>query len=1182
MTRASGVPGEPRSLRGVRQRVTVENGFGYGVVGADLHVFADRGPVYLLQEYRLDPEPDSARLLAQPSRMLNARYAVVGFTGRDPELAELASWRDARESRLSARWLHAPGGQGKTRLADAFAHHSAGEKWKIITATHGPGSVLPPPGSQDLRLHTSRGVLLIIDYADRWPASHLAWLFSNALLHQHLPARLLLIARAANAWPAVRAGLEAHQASTSDQVLAPLADEPGGRRRMFTVARDAFASHYNITDPSVIQPPGTLSGADFGLTLAVHMAALAAVDAAYRGVGAPADMSGLTAYLLDRERHHWTRLYENRAEGLEFGTAPTVMARTVFTAALTGTVSHREGTAILTRLDVGSQVQQILTDHAACYPPAYPADATALEPLYPDRLAEDYLALALPGHDISGYPPDPWTDTAPANLLIRTGNTPAPGYTPRAVTFLTAAAARWPHIGTRHLYPLLREDPEVALRGGSTVLTALADLPTVPVDLLTAIAARFPEGEQADLDVGIAAVARRLAAEALAGTRDPADRTEIRFHLARRLANAGHYQESLATAQDALRDQRHLAAADPGLHTGNLGRILINLATYLRRVGRHTEAVAIAEEAVEIFRRAASREPAHEENLALALEGLAESFRGTRQPDESVVGLLWESAGIFRRLAEADPEKHEPALVASLSELGVCLRRTGSPAAAVSVFREALQVARRLAKADPAAYENRLAKVLTSLSHALMEVGEYEEEARIAEEAVMVFRRLASVNPMVYEPELAASLNALGVALRQVSRRDEAVTPAEEAVEIARRLAAANPAAHELLLAVTLDNLGTRRAEVAPGLPNAAALSAGGEAVSILRKMATADAARVEHDFARTLANLASRLAEAGRWHDAQRAASEGITIRKRLVLVDRVAHEQHLARELGILGAITASAGSREEAKALTAEAAGMFRRLAADNPALSPEVARLLLALASMSMDTPAGMEQARAAVAEATAILEPLAEHGNGTARIHLGAASQLRSLLGEPAGSQRRSAEAVAALSFRRAALGGTARLRLNGLSRTVTARLPPGVHDGQQVRLRGLGPPAADGGPPSDLYVRIAVEPDEVFSRTGHNLTLKVPLTGSEASHGSNIRIPLLDGHAVTLRIHPGTPHGKTFRVRSRGLRQADGTTSDLHVRVQLTNDDIDAAALRADLIAKAVSAWQAHASQNPD
>jgi hypothetical protein len=101
-----------------------------------------------------------------------------------------------------------------------------------------------------------------------------------------------------------------------------------------------------------ITPPGPLEPGDFGLTLAVHTAALVAVDAHVHHVTAPEDLVGLTAYLLDRERRGWTRLYENRLEGLDFHTPPSVMARTVFTAALTGAATHREGREILTQLDV--------------------------------------------------------------------------------------------------------------------------------------------------------------------------------------------------------------------------------------------------------------------------------------------------------------------------------------------------------------------------------------------------------------------------------------------------------------------------------------------------------------------------------------------------------------------------------------------------------------------------------------------------------------------------------------------------------------------------------------------------------------------------------------------------------------------------------------------------------------
>ncbi|MFD9403098.1 hypothetical protein ACFWA4_30290 [Streptomyces sp. NPDC060011] len=141
--------------------VHVESGFGYGVIGADLHVFPDRGPVYLLTEYRPHPTTrDNSWLIAQPSRLLSARFQIVDFTGRDQEQAELASWRDQPGPRLSARWLHAPGGQGKTRLAAQFAECSAAAGWKVVAATHGSGAILPVAESQDLRLGNATGLLL--------------------------------------------------------------------------------------------------------------------------------------------------------------------------------------------------------------------------------------------------------------------------------------------------------------------------------------------------------------------------------------------------------------------------------------------------------------------------------------------------------------------------------------------------------------------------------------------------------------------------------------------------------------------------------------------------------------------------------------------------------------------------------------------------------------------------------------------------------------------------------------------------------------------------------------------------------------------------------------------------------------------------------------------------------------
>ncbi|MFD9420139.1 hypothetical protein ACFWC9_36390 [Streptomyces goshikiensis] len=111
---------------GSGQTVRAEGGFAYGVIGADLHVFGDGTPLCVLENWRPPPHADARWLSELPSRMLNARYAVVDFTGRDDEVDELAGWRD-EGPRLGVRWLHGPGGAGKTRLVAEFAARSVAD-----------------------------------------------------------------------------------------------------------------------------------------------------------------------------------------------------------------------------------------------------------------------------------------------------------------------------------------------------------------------------------------------------------------------------------------------------------------------------------------------------------------------------------------------------------------------------------------------------------------------------------------------------------------------------------------------------------------------------------------------------------------------------------------------------------------------------------------------------------------------------------------------------------------------------------------------------------------------------------------------------------------------------------------------------------------------------------------------
>ena len=113
------------------------------------------------------------------------------------------------------------------------------------------------------------------------------------------------------------------------------------------------------------------------------------------------------------------------------------------------------------------------------------------------------------------------------------------------------------------------------------------------------------------------------------------------------------------------------------------------------------------------------------------------------------------------------------------------------------------------------------------------------------------------------------------------------------------------------------------------------------------------------------------------------------------------------------------------------------------------------------------------------------------------------------------------------------------------SRTIQARIPAGVADGQRIRLRGKGAPGERGGPAGDLYVRVHVKPHPIFGRSGDNLTVSVPVTFTEAALGAEIKVPSLRGVPVSVRIPAGTPSGRTFRVRGKGARRKDGTNGDL-------------------------------------
>ena len=116
-------------------------------------------------------------------------------------------------------------------------------------------------------------------------------------------------------------------------------------------------------------------------------------------------------------------------------------------------------------------------------------------------------------------------------------------------------------------------------------------------------------------------------------------------------------------------------------------------------------------------------------------------------------------------------------------------------------------------------------------------------------------------------------------------------------------------------------------------------------------------------------------------------------------------------------------------------------------------------------------------------------------------------------------------------------------------RQVTLRIPKGVDTGSRLRLAGKGGGGLRGGEPGDLYVVVRVRDSEIFIRDGLDLAIDVPVSPVAAAVGGDVDVPTPDGVA-NLKIPSGTPNGKLFRLRGKGMPSLRGMgTGDLVVRI---------------------------------
>jgi DnaJ-class molecular chaperone len=132
-------------------------------------------------------------------------------------------------------------------------------------------------------------------------------------------------------------------------------------------------------------------------------------------------------------------------------------------------------------------------------------------------------------------------------------------------------------------------------------------------------------------------------------------------------------------------------------------------------------------------------------------------------------------------------------------------------------------------------------------------------------------------------------------------------------------------------------------------------------------------------------------------------------------------------------------------------------------------------------------------------------------------------------------------------FRDAALATPQRVTL-GSGKTIDLKIPPGVTDGQQLRLSGQGEPGPGG--PGDAIVTISIGPDPRFAREGDDIRMELPVPLETAVLGGKVRVPTVGGD-VMLAIQPGTSSGKLMRLKGKGFSRRSGGRGDQLARVMV-------------------------------
>jgi tetratricopeptide (TPR) repeat protein len=704
----------------------------------------------------------------RPVLLLRAEHQQIDFVGRGSVLGSLREWRDSdgdASASVSVRLLHGPAGQGKSRLAIEFGAISWADGWTVLhvrCAADGTTVDLDNRSTQE-RAEPGRPdvLLLIVDYAERWPHQQLIGFLNDCRGQEGRYVRVLLISRSAGGWWSTPTRYLTNWGVPFDDIrLRPL-EEDGGvdRGTLYARACAYFASAVGAAEPA---KPRDLTAEKFSTVLAVHMAALVDTEVERRGEELSASRVAISEYLVKREREHWERLLESRRVAI----GPDAFAQVVYAATLTGALPRAEALDALARIKVECRetTTMVLKDHTVAYP-AHQFD-TALEPLQPDLLGEDFLALLLPTEPVLSLLGDGWSEAAPFRLILgeasaddtEDGGPPA-SWTKRALIMLIEAAGRWEHVTLRQVVPLLEARPELIRLAGSAAISRLAHNRWVPEHLLDVLESKLPF-KDVELDAGAASLAERLTAYRLrmAGNATYA-RAGVHRRLAHRLENIQEYAKATAEIEKALELRRRLKDKDDGSRAEwafdlDWAGIMFSMnGDHARALEATSGAADIYAELVACYRKV---NPAVADEMRRRLTYTLANLANRQLSAEVRRDHAREGVRLsYLLIGEGDPTQDHIELAGALQNLGNALRDLGQLDEALGHLRRAVEIRRVQTRRQFGFYAPLLASAYVGLRTCQVRMGSLSEALTVAEEEVELLRTMAEANQALYSDQLA-------------------------------------------------------------------------------------------------------------------------------------------------------------------------------------------------------------------------------------------------------------------------------------------------------------------------------------------------------------------------------------------------------------------------------------------